>query len=380
MSLFDWLAENKSDPFEHARMLPLEAYRSDELLQAELAELFTNDWLCVGRTADVKTVGDYLTAELPTATGGDRSIIVLRSEDGEVRAFDNVCVHRGARLLDGCGNEARITCPYHAWVYRLDGSLVGGPYMNTSVEADGSPFTPEAHRLVDLATEVWEGFVFVNQNGAAAPLAPTLDGLADVVGRYDMAAYVPVHEQVDTWPTNWKLLVENFMDAYHIFKVHKDSFSSDGDNTLDTTMYPGTSHWAHHQVHHEGGPDLAASTNTHLTGDWRKTIVLGAVFPGFVIQLQPNWLWFLRITPHGTDQVRIAWHVAVAPETLAAQEDPDAYVAEVMTLIHQVNSEDHPIVAGLRNGVHRPQFSGAPLSYLERNVWDFDQYIRHRLT
>ena len=380
MSVFDALANNKDDAFEQARMLPLEAYRSEELLAAELAELFANDWLCVGRTADLKSTGDYLTAQIPTTMGGDRSIIVLRADDGEVRAFDNVCIHRGARLLDGCGNESRITCPYHAWAYRLDGSLIGGPYMGESVEADGTPFRPDAHRLVDLKTEVWEGFIFVNQNDDAIPLAPTLDGLTDVVGRYNMADYVPVHEQVDVWPTNWKLLVENFLDAYHIFKVHKDSFGVDGDNTHNTHMYPGTAHWAHHRVHEGDSPDMAAPANTHLVDEWRKTLILAAVFPGFVIQLQPDWLWFLRITPHGTDQVRVAWHVAVAPETLAAQDDPDAYVADVMKLIHQVNSEDHAIVEGLRSSVHRPQFSGAPLSYLERNVWDFDQYIRNRLT
>ena len=135
-----------------------------------------------------------------------------------------------------------------------------------------------------------------------------------------------------------------------------------------------------HRVHEGDSPDMAAPANTHLVDEWRKTLILAAVFPGFVIQLQPDWLWFLRITPHGTDQVRVAWHVAVAPETLAAQDDPDAYVADVMKLIHQVNSEDHTIVEGLRASVHRPQFSGAPLSYLERNVWDFDQYIRNRLT
>ena len=380
MSIFDALANNKDDAFEHARMLPLEAYRSDELLRAELAELFANDWLCVGRTADLEKTGDYLTAVIPTTMGGDRSIIVLRSDDGEVRAFDNVCIHRGAQLLVACGNESRITCPYHAWTYRLDGSLIGAPHMSDSVEGDGTPFTPDAHRLVDLKTEVWEGFIFVNQNNGAAPLAPTLEGLTDVVSRYDMAEYVPIHEQVDVWPTNWKLLVENFLDAYHIFKVHEDSFGVDGDNTHNTHMYPGTAHWAHHRVHESDGPDMADPTNTHLADEWRKTIVLAAVFPGFVIQLQPDWLWFLQITPHGTDQVRVAWHVAAAPETLAAQDDPDAYVADVMTLIHQVNSEDHTIVEGLRASVHRPQFSGAPLSYLERNVWDFDQYIRHRLT
>ncbi len=382
---FDALAEFATRPFAQARMLPVEAYRSTDVLAAEVETLFGADWLCVGRTADVPETGDYLTAELPIATGGTRSIIVVRADDGEIRAFDNVCIHRGAQLLEGCGHQDRITCPYHAWTYRLDGSLVGGPYMNESVEADGRPFDPSSHRLMALATEVWEGFIFVNQQADAAPLAPRLTGLTDVVGRYGMAGYVPVHEQVDVWATNWKLLVENFMDAYHIFKVHKDSFAADGDNTLDTTMYPGTDHWAHHRVHHDGGPDLAAATNTRLHDEWRKTIVLAAVFPGFVIQLQPNWLWFLRITPEGTGQVRVAWQVAVAPETLAAQTGPDqpgpdSYVNKVMALVHRVNSEDKPVVEGLRRSVNGPQFDRAPLSYLERNVHDFDRYVATRLT
>lgn len=380
MSIFAELADHAQLTFEQARMLPLEAYRSPAVLEAEVAELFGMDWLCVGRTADIPNTGDYLTATLPTVHGGDRSIIALRGEDGAVAAFDNVCVHRGAQLLHGCGNEARITCPYHAWVYRLDGSLVGGPYMNRTKQPDGKPFTPSDHSLAALRTETWEGFVFVNQDPDAAPLGPRLSGLTEVTARYNMAGYVPVHEQVDIWPTNWKLLVENFMDAYHIFKVHQESFAADGDNTADTVMYPGTDAWAHHRVIHEAGPDLAHQTNDSLEGMWRKTIVLAAAFPGFVIQLQPDWLWFLRITPVGTDQVRIAWQVAVAPEIHAHLDDTDLYLSDLMKLINLVNSEDHPIIEAVRRNTSRPQFDRAPLSYLERNVHDFDHYVATRLT
>lgn len=82
----------------------------------------------------------------------------------------------------------------------------------------------------------------------------------------------------------------------------------------------------------------------------------------------------------GTDQVRIAWQVAVAPTTLAAADDPDALVADINALVDQVNSEDHPVVAGIRRSVDRPQFDRAPLSYLERNVFDFDRYLTTRLS
>lgn len=379
MSVFDELRAHAELSFEQARMLPLEAYTSDAVLDAELATVFAADWQCVARTADLVDAGDYVCADLPVAGGGVRSIVVIRGDD-ELRAFDNVCIHRGAQLLTGCGNEARITCPYHAWVYRHDGTLVGGPHMGDSTEVDGSPFSPERHRLPEVRLEVWQGFVFVNLDPDAEPLGPGLAGLDEVVGRFAMDTYVTVRDQVDVWPTNWKLLVENFMDAYHVFKVHEASFGATGDSTLDTEMYPGTLDWAHHRVVEASGDDMAAPDDDRLEGDWRKTTVLAAVFPGFVIQLQPDWLWFLRITPIGTDQVRIAWQVAVAPATLAAADDPDALVAEINALVDQVNSEDHPVIAGIRRSVDRPQFDRAPMSYLERNVYDFDRYLTTRLS
>ncbi|MEL0194196.1 MAG: aromatic ring-hydroxylating dioxygenase subunit alpha, partial [Acidimicrobiaceae bacterium] len=245
MSVFDELQAHSALSFEQARMLPLEAYSSEAVLDAELATVFAGDWQCVARTADLSGVGDYVCADLPVVGGGVRSIVVIRGEDS-IRAFDNVCVHRGAQLLTGCGNETRITCPYHAWAYRHDGSLIGGPYMAESTEADGAPFNPDRHRLPEIRLEVWNGFVFVNLDPDADSLGPRLAGLHDIVGRFAMESYVPVRDEVDVWPTNWKLLVENFMDAYHVFKVHTESFGANGDNTANTKMYPGTLDWAHH--------------------------------------------------------------------------------------------------------------------------------------
>ena len=307
---------------------------------------------------------------------------MVRSDDGTVSAFDNVCVHRGSPLLHGCGNEARITCPYHAWVYRLDGQLIGAPYMNRTVDSNGKPFDAADHHLTSLRIEEWEGFLFVTQDANAADLAPRLAGLADVVGRFHMAGYVPVHRQVDVWDTNWKLLYENFMDAYHVFKVHKNSFAKNGDNTLQTTMHAGTDHFAYHLVGHDADArsGVAHPSNTSLEGDWRHTIVLGAAFPTHVMQLQPDWLWYLQLSPLGVGQVRIRWDVSVAPEVLADQRDPEAYVGELLDLLNTVNSEDRPIVEGVFRGVQRTSLQRGPLSYFERNVYDFDRYIARSLS
>lgn len=380
-SIWSALAEHAQLPFEAARMLPSTAYTSTEVLAREHERIFASQWICVGRTADLPATGDYLTALVPTADGGQRSLIVLRGDDGSIAAFDNVCVHRGSPLLHGCGNEARITCPYHAWVYRLDGQLIGAPYMNRTVDSGGTAFNPSEHRLTSVRLEEWEGFLFVNQSADAADLHAQLAGLTAVVGRYQMAGYVPVFRQVDVWDTNWKLLYENFMDAYHVFKVHKNSFAKDGDNTLDTTMHAGNAHHAHHVVihHADAGSGVAHPSNTSLTDDWRRTIVLGAAFPSHVMQLQPDWLWYLQLSPLGAGRVRIRWDVSVAPEVLADQADPTAYIADLLDLLNQVNAEDRPIVEGVFRSIH-PTMARGPLSYLERNVYDFDRYIAAALT
>jgi phenylpropionate dioxygenase-like ring-hydroxylating dioxygenase large terminal subunit len=375
------LAAHARLPFEQGRMLPPASYTSAEVLAEEHRRIFFKGWSCVGRTVDLPHRGDYLTAEIPSAEStsldGHRSIIVLRGDDERLAAFDNVCAHRGSPLLQGCGNEARIVCPYHAWVYRLDGQLIGAPYMNRTVDSDRKAFDPGDHHLIPMRLEEWEGFLFVTQDPEAAPLGAGLAGLTDVVGRYRMAEYVPVHRQVDVWDTNWKLLYENFMDAYHVFKVHKNSFAKNGDNTLLTTMYPGTDHYAYHLVGHDADASsgVAHPSNTTLEGEWRHTIVLAAVFPTHVMQLQPDWLWYLQLSPLGTGRVRIRWDVSVAPEVLADQSDPDAYVADLLALLNLVNSEDRPIVEGVFRGVQRTSLTRGPLSYFERNVYDFDRYI-----
>lgn len=375
------LAKHAALPFEQARMLPSGAYTSPEVLAKERRRIFANEWICVGRTADLPTRGDYLTVTIPSADSDDRSIVVVRGDDDRIAAFDNVCAHRGSPLLHGCGNEVRITCPYHAWVYRLDGQLIGAPYMNRTVDGAGKPFSASDHQLSALRLEEWEGFLFVNQNRQATDLHARLSGLTEIVGRYRMASYVPVYHSVDVWDTNWKLLYENFMDAYHVFKVHKNSFSKDGDNTLDTTMHPGNDFVAHHVVVHDAAAKsgVAHPSNTSLTGDWRRTIVLGAAFPTHVMQLQPDWLWYLQLSPIGVDRVRIRWDVSVAPEVLADQTSPDEYVADLLDLLNMVNSEDRPIVEGVFRAI-RPEMTRGPLSYLERNVYDFDRYIARALT
>src|SRR3954467_11829993 len=176
MSIFTELAEHSRLPFTEACMLPPAAYTSSEVLAEEHRRIFACEWMCVGRTVDLPNRGDYLTAEIPVAdpagAGQHRSIIIVRGDDDRLSAFDNVCVHRCSPLLDGCGNQARITCPYHAWVYRLDGQWIGAHYL----EIDAA-----VHQLAGVRRGEWEGFFFVTQDSSIAPVGERLRGLTQVV-------------------------------------------------------------------------------------------------------------------------------------------------------------------------------------------------------
>ena len=382
--LFRRLAEHAELSYESAVLLPPEAYTSVEMLDAERTHLFAREWLCAGRTADLVNAGDYLTVDVPSGQPGvdHHSVIIIRDEHGELGAFANVCVHRCATLLQGCGAVARITCPYHAWVYRLDGQLIAAPYMHRTVDAIGRPFNTSDHHLQRLLLEVREGFLYVNADPTALPLGPRLEGLSAVVGRYRMAGYLPVASGVDEWDTNWKCLAENFMDAYHVFKVHRGTFAADGDSTATTTVYPGTDAYAYHVAVDDPASShgIAHADNVVLDGTWRHTTALAAVFPHHVMQIQADWLWYLALSPVGAGRVRIRWNVAVAPEQLAAQADPQRYVKEVLGLLERVNAEDRPVVEGVYRGLQRIDARRGPFSYLERNVYDFDRYVAHRVS
>jgi len=137
-----------------ARTLPGRYYTTPEILSEEAERIFRRQWICVGRAEAIAGAGDYVVAEI-----AGESIIVLRDQTGERRAFYNVCRHRGTRLCEATHGRLSetIQCPYHAWTYALDGRLIGAPHMN---EVAG--FDKKEYPLHRVALAEWEGFLFVN--------------------------------------------------------------------------------------------------------------------------------------------------------------------------------------------------------------------------
>jgi phenylpropionate dioxygenase-like ring-hydroxylating dioxygenase large terminal subunit len=369
--ILNQLAENADAEFARGKTLPPAIYHDPGIFKLETDNLFHKEWICLGRLAEIPESGDYICRDIV-----DSPVFVVRQRDQSVRAFANVCVHRSARLLDNDGHATRISCPYHSWTYELDGQLIGAPFMQQTPNFDVS-----AHRLKELRCETWEGFVYVSLDANAASIGEQLAGLTDQIGDFRMDNYVPAFAREETWDTNWKCLVENYMDAYHIHKVHKESFGKYGSSEEQTRLFDGEDAYSFHFVEEGDGPKSvhAHANNTWLTGPDRNRTYLINIFPCHTIQLQPDMLWYLSILPDGQSKVNIRWAVSIPAEILDAARDRQAHIDGVMKLLHQVNSEDLPIVENVFRTTRSPDAEQGPLSYLERNVWQFGRYLARKL-
>jgi glycine betaine catabolism A len=201
--------------------LPGRYYVDPALFQREQAAIFGRLWVCAGREEEVVAGGDYLLAEV-----AGESVLVVRGRDGRVRAFLNVCRHRGARLCTAERGHlpGALQCRYHAWTYGLDGRLTGAP------NALGQPgFDPADHGLMPVHLAEWSGLIWVCLDPAPPPLAAHLDaalierlGETETFAGYRMAALRLGHRIVYEVAANWKVVVENFMECYHCAIAHPE--------------------------------------------------------------------------------------------------------------------------------------------------------------
>jgi choline monooxygenase len=191
--------------------LPPHLYREPEVLEHEQRRIFARTWQLVGHESQLPSGGSYVTSK-----AGAEPVLVLRDHDGSLRAFRNVCRHRGSRLLSGSGDCGKaIRCRYHGWTYRFDGELIGVPEGRSIPGLDKS-----ALGLFPARVEVLCGLVFVNLDIHTTALADQVAGLTERLERYGLERLRPKVESVSSQPANWKIVVDNYLEGYHVPIAH----------------------------------------------------------------------------------------------------------------------------------------------------------------
>jgi phenylpropionate dioxygenase-like ring-hydroxylating dioxygenase large terminal subunit len=359
-------------PFEKAIPIPAAVNHSKEFFNHELKSIFMKEWICIGRSDEILEAGDFLTQEIAGI-----SVLVVRQNDGSIRAFINACAHRFARLLQvEQGNTKRFTCPYHAWTYNIKGDLVRAPYMEMK-----NGFDKTKNGLRRLYLELWEGFVYVNLSEKQPKnITACLNSLhGNVVGKYNMSSYKTVMRKEMVWDANWKNLIENFTESYHVPIAHKKTFALHKKPLEDYYCGEDDDHYCYHQAVQEAdtGGGAAHPRNNRLKGDWRRTMVDFCVFPCQLITLMPDFLWYITVLPQGVGQFKATWGVAIPPEILhdIKPSEYEKWLSDLSDYMDVANDEDKILVQALNQGSASTILPTGSLHPIEKNLWQFTQYL-----
>jgi phenylpropionate dioxygenase-like ring-hydroxylating dioxygenase large terminal subunit len=328
-------------PFDQAGPIPPSVNHSLEFLDFEREVVFQQEWICVGREDEIPANGDFLThqiAEVP--------VLVVRQPDTEIKA---------------------------------SGQLVRAPYMEMK---DG--FDVTRHRLRPLQLSTWEGFIYVTlAENPSTQLGEALAPLREqVVARYDMACYQTVLRESMEWNANWKNLIENFSESYHVPIAHGKTFAQHNKPPQDYVCGEDSAHYCYHRAPQAAatGPGAAHPKNDRLEGEWRRMMIDFCVFPNHLVTLMPDYLWYISVQPRGIGKMYATWGLAVPPEVLAdvGEADFDDWLAQFKHYMEVANGEDKILVEALHLGSASPILPGGAYHPIERNLWQFTNYLAGR--
>jgi len=349
--------------------LPPQFYTSRDFLEFETEELLRREWLCLGRADEVPEPGDYYTIEML-----DEQLLVVRGDDRKLRVLSNVCRHRGMLVAQGNsaeqGRARQFVCPYHAWSYDREGGLKRAPMMDPALQLNR-----KTCRLPELNSEIWQGFLYVNIDGEAEPLAPRLTGLDEVLANYhsDEMHHVFVAEEV--WDANWKCLVENFMEGYHLSMVHPQTLGGRTPTQLCEKLPAGEGYTGYRANYPEDAP-FRGRCHADLTARERGCSTLFSIFPCQVVSQASDILVYMALQPAGVDKVRIRWGAALYDAGMSPDE-----VQSRLDLWREINAEDRAKLACVQAGLKSRHAAPGPLAPddYEGTIWDFYQYLAGRL-
>lgn len=199
-------------------ILPNAAYIDPGYLERERGSVLRSTWQFAARVSELSRAGDAVPV-----TVADSPVLLLRDESGVIKAFDNVCPHRGTRLLsERCVALNSIICPYHAWSFRLDGTLLARPHFYGANQHDVAQTGEKRPTLGAIRSEIWFDWIFVNLDGTAPPLIEVVQPIVDLMGGYSFESCGFGGELIFDVKANWKLAHENYLDVLHKFKIHPE--------------------------------------------------------------------------------------------------------------------------------------------------------------
>ena len=363
--------------------LPSSWYYSNDIHSLEKERIFCREWLCVAREEELPGPGDFRVLDVV-----GESILLLRNRQGALRAFYNVCRHRGARLcrtdesapvgmaVNGGVIAARsILCPYHQWSYDLDGHLVATPHMGSVPGFDKSAIS-----LYPVGVECWGGFIFLNLTPAEArPFGAELGEIPQRTRRYPLAGLRIGHSITYRVAANWKAICENYNECYHCGGVHPElcsvvpAFREAGGAGLD---------WSRGVPHREGANTFTYSGTTTrrafpaLNQDERERHKGEVIYPNLFVSLARDHVAAFILQPRGPERTDIVCYFLFEPCEI---EKPDFNPGDAVEFWDITNRQDWSICESVQRGIRSRVHQYGYYAPMEDYSLDIRRYVKERL-
>jgi len=348
---------NPNDPLDHAWTIPSPWYFDPRVGKLEEQSVFAATWQVVGRADQVREKGNFFTADI-----AGEPIVVARGDDGELRAFYNVCRHHAAAVVtekEGCARQFR--CPYHGWTYGTDGALKG------MVEFDGvCNFDRGKNGLVPVRVDIWENFVFVNLDGHALPLQDFLSAVPGIVAPLQLTQKLHYFDRrIYTLNCNWKVYVDNYLDGgYHVPHAHKGLSS-----VIEYTKYTIENF------------DRACLQSSPLSSDTSSEAGVAAtrqgrafylwIYPNFMINAYEGVMDTNLVLPIGVDKCAVVFDYYFG----VVSQSAEAHNKESIRISEKVQDEDEAICDAVQRGLGSRAYVAGRLSVRR----EAGEHLFHRL-
>jgi phenylpropionate dioxygenase-like ring-hydroxylating dioxygenase large terminal subunit len=375
-----------------AETLAQRYFVSSEIFAEELQKIFAANWVLVGHQSQLAKPGDYFLGKV-----AGESLIVTKDQRSTIRAFYNVCRHRGARLREEQnGHATAIQCPYHAWTYALDGRLRGSPHMD---ETPG--FNKAEYSLKPARLGLWEGFIFLNLGDASASLEKWFEALSGKFSSWNLAALHSAKRIEYDVRANWKLIFENYSECYHCLGVHPELSKISPYDSAENDLIEGPFLGGFMRINK--GKSLTMSGNTCALGitdssrardhaparnrnpsqkiendynhepeqEEKNRVFYYSIFPNMLLSLHPDYVMVHRLEPQSPERTLIFCDWFFNAEAFKRTDfDPE----DAVQFWDMVNKQDWHVCELSQRGISSRAYEPGPYSARESIPAAWDQY------
>ncbi len=357
------------------RALPAWTYGHPEMFRLEYERILRPSWQIVCHINSIPQPGDFVTLEM-----GTDSVVAVRTSQGDIRAFHNVCRHRGARILEGAGScPGAITCPYHGWSYKLSGELLGVPSRETFPDLDRAQ-----HGLKPVRTSILFGFVFVCLAGDPPPLQSLWGEFLQDFAPYRFEEMVPLAPiYIEHWDVDWKVAMDNYLESYHVPIGHPGlnrMFTPDYDDQkriagvargISWMRERPSSRWSERMYQHWVG-----AVTQDLPEPARRKWSFYSALPNLGIDVFPDQMDFFQVLPRAPGKATIRGCTFGRPDSRREMKLVRYLNARIN---RQVQREDEFLCRRVQQGLASASYEPGPLSGLENCMHEFHNLLRQRI-